>query len=68
MAWTRSQAEARGEPFLSLFHPCEISAAMREAGFGAVVQVDDEALRHRYLQGWPDAPLTGIERLAVATV
>jgi len=41
---------------------------MREAGFGAVVQVDDEALRHRYLQGWPDAPLTGIERLAVATV
>ena len=68
LAWTRSQAEARGEPFLSLFRPDEISAAMRDAGFASVEQVGDGALRHRYLQGWPDAPLTGIERLAVATV
>jgi methyltransferase (TIGR00027 family) len=68
LAWTRSQAEARGEPFLSLFRPDEIAATLRDAGFGEVEQVEAEALRRRYLRDWPDAPLTGIERLAVATV
>ena len=68
LAWTRSQAEARGEPFLSLFRPDEIEATLRDAGFGKVEQVEAEELRRRYLRDWPDAPLTGIERLAVATV
>ncbi len=68
LEWTRSQAEARGEPFLSLFRPDEISATLREAGFMEVEQVEAEEMQRRYLPDWPDAPLTGIERVAMATV
>ena len=68
LAWTRSQAAARGEPFLSLFRPPEIVSTLREAGFSEVELVEDDDLRRLYLRSWPDAPLTGIERLVVATV
>lgn len=68
LAWTRSQAAARGEPFLSLFRPTEMAAALRRAGFAAVEQVSDAELRREYLEAWPDAPFTGIERIVIATV
>jgi len=68
LAWTRSQAEARGERFLSLLRPDEMAVALRDAGFASVEPVEDDDLRRRYLADWPDAPLTGIERMAVATV
>ena len=68
LVWTRSQAEARGEPFVSLFRPAEVAALLREAGFAGVEQADDDELRRLYLADWPDAPLTGIERIAVASV
>ena len=68
LAWTMGQAGGRGEPFLSLFRPGEIAAALRGAGFRSVELVEDAELRRLYLRGWPDAPLTGIERMAVAQV
>lgn len=68
LAWTRLQAAARGEPFLSLFSPIEMAAALRRAGFDTVEHVSDAELRRVYLAAWPDAPLTGIERMVIATV
>lgn len=68
LAWTMSQAEARGEPFRSLFRPREMAARLGDAGFTSVELVEDDELRRLYLERWPEATLTGIERIAVAGV
>jgi hypothetical protein len=63
-----SQAEARGEPFLSLFRPLEFDELMHRSGFSRVEQAGSLELIQRYLADRPDAHLTGIERLATAYV
>lgn len=68
LAWTMSQAAVRGEPFRSLFRPREMAARLRDAGFTNVELVKDDELRRLYLERWPEATLTGIERIAVAGV
>jgi methyltransferase (TIGR00027 family) len=68
LKWTMSQAEERGEPFLSLFRPGEFEARLRRSGFARVEQSGAEELRKTYLADRPDAQLTGIERLATAYV
>ena len=68
LAWTMSQAEARGEPFLSLFGADEFDRLLLRSGFARVYQVGPRELVQRYLADRPDAQLTGIERLATAYV
>lgn len=68
LAWTMSQAEERGEPFLSLFRPDEFYRLLLRSGFKHVDQVGPRELVQRYLADRPDALLTGIERLAMAYV
>jgi hypothetical protein len=68
LAWTMSQAAVRGEPFRSLFRPREMAARLRDAGFTNVELVKDDELRRLYLERWPEATLTGIERIVVAGV
>jgi methyltransferase (TIGR00027 family) len=68
LKWTMSQAEERGEPFLSLFRPSEFEDLLRQSGFARVEQAGAEELRKAYLAERPDAQLTGIERLATAYV
>jgi methyltransferase (TIGR00027 family) len=68
LAWTMSQAAERGEPFLSLFRPDELDQLLLRSGFARVDQVGPLELVQRYLPDRPDAPLTGIERLATAYV
>jgi methyltransferase (TIGR00027 family) len=68
LKWTMSQAEERGEPFLSLFRPSEFEELLRRSGFVRVEQAGAEELRKAYLADRPDAQLTGIERLATAYV
>jgi methyltransferase (TIGR00027 family) len=68
LKWTMSQAEERGEPFLSLFRPSEFGDLLRGSGFVRVEQAGAEELRKAYLADRPDAQLTGIERLATAYV
>jgi methyltransferase (TIGR00027 family) len=68
LKWTMSQAEERGEPFLSLFRPSEFEDLLRRSGFVRVEQAGPEELRKAYLADRPDAQLTGIERLATAYV
>jgi methyltransferase (TIGR00027 family) len=68
LAWTMSQAEERGERFLSLFRPVEFDELLRRSGFSRVEQVGPRELIQTYLANRPDAQLTGIERLAVAWV
>ena len=68
LAWTMSQAEERGEPFLSLFRPDEFDQLLLRSGFARVDQVGPTDLVERYLAGRPDAQLTGIERMATAYV
>jgi hypothetical protein len=41
---------------------------LRDAGFTNVELVKDDELRRLYLERWPEATLTGIERIAVAGV
>jgi methyltransferase (TIGR00027 family) len=68
LAWTISQAEERGERFLSLFRPAEFDELLRRSGFTRVEEVDPRELLQIYLADRPDAQLTGIERLATAWV
>ena len=68
LAWTMSQAEERGEPFLSLFRPDEFDRLLLRSGFARVDQVGRHELIQRYLADRPDVQLTGIERLATAYV
>jgi methyltransferase (TIGR00027 family) len=68
LKWTMSQAEERGEQFLSLFRPSEFEDLLRRSGFVQVEQAGAEELRKAYLADRPDAQLTGIERLATAYV
>jgi methyltransferase (TIGR00027 family) len=68
LAWTMSQAEERGEPFLSLFRSDEFDRLLLRSGFARVDQVGPGELVQRYLADRPDAQLTGIERLATAHV
>jgi methyltransferase (TIGR00027 family) len=68
LAWTISQAEERGEPFLSLFRPVEFDELLTRSGFSRVEEVGPTELREMYLTDRPGAQLTGIERLAVAWV
>ena len=68
LAWTMSQAEERGERFLSLFRPAELNALLTRNGFSRIEQVGPLELHQMYLADRPDAQLTGIERLATAWV
>src|SRR4029077_3261888 len=68
LAWTMSQAEERGERFLSLFSPGAFDGLLKRSGFDRVEDVGPRELHQMYLAGRPDAQLTGIERLAVAWV
>jgi methyltransferase (TIGR00027 family) len=66
--WTMSQAEARGEPFLSLFRPQEIDDLIRRNGFTRVDHLGPHELRALYLTDRPEVQIPGIERLAIAFV
>ena len=68
LAWTMSQAEERGERFLSLFRPVEFDELVRGSGFSRVDDYGPRELIQTYLADRPDAQLTGIERLATAWV
>jgi methyltransferase (TIGR00027 family) len=68
LKWTMSQAEDRGEPFLSLFRPAEFEQLAHRSGFSRVEEVGSTELIQRYLADRPDAQLTGIERIATAYV
>jgi methyltransferase (TIGR00027 family) len=68
LGWTMSQAEERGEPFLSLFRPVEFDELLIRNGFSRVEEAGPAELRKLYLAGRPDAQLTGIERLATGWV
>ena len=68
LAWTMSQAAERGEPFLSLFRPVEFQELLERSGFSGVEDLGPPQLIQKYLADRPDAQLTGIERLAVASV
>ena len=63
-----SQAEERGERFLSLFRPAELDELLRRSGFSRVEETGPVDLLHMYLADRPDAQLTGIERLVTAWV
>lgn len=68
LAWTMSQAEERGERFLSLFSPAGFDELLKRSGFDQVEDVGPRELHQMYLADRQDAQLTGIERLAVARV
>ena len=68
LKWTMSQAEERGEPFLSLFRPQEIDDLIRRNGFRRVDHLGPQELRALFLSGRPEVQIPGIERLAVAFV
>jgi len=68
LKWTMSQAEARGEPFLSLFRPAEVDDLLQRNGFNRVDLVGPLELHALYLAGRPDVQTPGIERLATAFV
>ncbi len=68
LAWTMSQAEDRGERFVSLFRPGEFEDLLRRSGFVRVDQFGPRELLDLYLADQPDAQLTGIERLATGYV
>jgi methyltransferase (TIGR00027 family) len=67
LAWTMKQAADRGEPFLSLFYPQEVEDLLRKLGFSGVEHFGPEELRRLYLNDRPNAPISGIERLAVGS-
>ena len=67
LAWTMKQAADRGEPFLSLFYPQEVEDLLRKRGFSGVERFGPEELRRLYLKDRPNAPISGIERLAVGS-
>jgi O-methyltransferase involved in polyketide biosynthesis len=62
-----AQAAERREPFLSLFHPQEVADLLGESGFGSVEHFGPEVLRRLYLRGGRNAPISGIEGLAVGS-
>jgi methyltransferase (TIGR00027 family) len=68
LKWTMSQAEERGEPFLSLFRTGDFEDLLRRSGFARVDEAGAEELRKAYLADRPDAQLTGIERVVTAYV
>jgi methyltransferase (TIGR00027 family) len=68
LAWTISQAEERGERFLSLFRPAEFDELLKRNGFSRVEEAGPSELLQMYLADRPDAQLTGIERLVIAWV
>jgi methyltransferase (TIGR00027 family) len=68
LAWTMSQAEERGERFLSLFRPDELDELLKRSGFSRVEETGPRDLLQMYLADRLDAQLTGIERLATAWV
>jgi len=68
LAWTMSQAEERGERFVSLFRPADFDDLLKRAGFSRVEEAGPRELLQMYLADRPDAQLTGIERLAAAWV
>jgi hypothetical protein len=63
-----SQAEERGERFLSLYRPAELDELLRRSGFSRVEETGPRDLLRMYLADRPDAQLTGIERLVTAWV
>ncbi|PZR99656.1 MAG: SAM-dependent methyltransferase [Candidatus Nephthysia bennettiae] len=67
LAWTMKQAADRGEPFLSLFYPQEAEDLLMEEGFTRVEHFGPEELRQLYLKDRPNAPISGIERLAIGS-
>lgn len=68
LAWTMSQAEARGEPFRTLLRPAETDDLLRRHGFRTVKDNGPVELRRRYFPDQPELGLPGIERIAVATL
>ena len=68
LKWTRSQAEARGELFLSMFRPDQIDALIRRSGFRRVEHLGPRELHARFLSERPEVQLPGIERLVIAFV
>jgi methyltransferase (TIGR00027 family) len=68
LAWTMSQAEERGERFLSLFSPAGFNELLKRSGIDRVEDLGPRELHQMYLADRPDAQLTGIERLAAAWV
>ena len=68
LKWTKAQAEARGEPFLSMFRPEEIDALIRWSGFRRVDHLGPRELHARFLSDRPEVQLPGIERLVIAFV
>jgi len=67
LKWTMSQAEARGEPFLTMLTPGEVEALLRRHGFTEVEHFAPADLVARYLPG-RNVPLPRIERMVIATV
>src|ERR1700694_2574102 len=68
LAWTMSQADARGGPFLHLIAAVQVHRVVLRSGFARVDQGGRRELAQRYLADRLDAQLTGIERLATAYV
>jgi methyltransferase (TIGR00027 family) len=68
LAWTMSQAEERGERFLSLFSTAGFNDLLKRSGFDRIEDVGPRELHQMYLADRPEAQLTGIERLSVAWV
>lgn len=66
--WTMSRAEARGEPFLSLFRPAEVDDLLHRNGFNQVAHVGPLEFQALYMAVRPDLQTPGIERLATAFV
>lgn len=66
LAWTMSQAEERGERFVSLFRPADFDALLKQSGFSRIEEAGPGDLVQMYLADRPGAQLTGIERLATA--
>jgi methyltransferase (TIGR00027 family) len=57
-----------GEPFVSLFHPDEIEALMRNHGFDEFVHFGPQHARAGYFDGRADIEIAGAQRLVTGTV
>lgn len=68
LKWTMSQAEARAEPFLSLFRPDEMDDLILRNGFRRADHLGPHELRALFLSDRPEVQIPGIERLAIAFV
>ncbi|MBJ7593261.1 MAG: class I SAM-dependent methyltransferase [Candidatus Dormibacteraeota bacterium] len=66
LKWTMSQAEARGEPFLTMLTPDEVEALLRRHGFAEVEHFAPADLLARFIPG-RKVQLPRIERMVIAT-